>query len=289
MIVEEQLPKRAGFATNTSKGPELSLALTTINAHDITIAAQLDRLVTGYFGESAVQKIVTYFRVSTSKQGIDGLGMEGQQAAVAAFVARRHCEVIGTYTEVESGRKSDRHQLAKALAHAKRAKATLVVAKLDRLARNVHFMSCLMESAVDFIAIDLEHANRLTIHILSAVAEGELKAISDRTKAALQAAKARGTKLGSARPGHWDGREDARAAGLLKARNAAAVRISAAAREAYVDLLPAIQQMRDSGSTLQQIADSLNAEGQTTRRGARWNANTVKRVLDRAAESGARP
>ena len=267
------------------KSPEstnISHLLTHVDASDNMIARQLDRLITSNFGKSAVQKIIAYYRVSTAKQGRSGLGLAGQQAAVSAFVAQRGCELLATYQEIESGKRADRPQLAKALAHAKRSKATLVVAKLDRLARNVAFLSRLMESSVDFIAIDLEHANRLTIHILSAVAEGEAKAVSDRTKAALQAAKARGTKLGSARSGHWDGREDARNAGLVKARAVAAKTISSAAREAYADILPSMQQLRSDGATLQQIADSLNGEGHTTRLGAQWNANTVKRVLDRA-------
>ncbi|MEI8380915.1 MAG: recombinase family protein [Planctomycetota bacterium] len=262
--------------------PNVTESLTNIGDSVTVVAEQLNRLLNDYFGESAVQKIVTYFRVSTAKQGQSGLGLDGQQAAADAFVARRGCQVIGSYTEVESGKRADRPQLAKALAHAKRSKATLVVAKLDRLARNVHFMSSLMESAVDFIAIDLEHANRLTIHILSAVAEGETKAISDRTKVALQAAKAKGMKLGSARPGHWDGREDARLAGAIKASAAAAKVHRQAADEAYSDLIPTIKELRDTGKSLRQIADVLNGEGHTTRTGKQWNAVQVSRVLERA-------
>lgn len=246
-----------------------------------SVVWDLDRLITSYFGKTAVQKIIAYYRVSTAKQGRSGLGLEGQQAAVEAFVARRGCEVLATYTEVESGKLADRPQLAKALAHAKRSKATLVVAKLDRLARNVVFLGTLMESGVDFIAIDLEHANRLTLHILSAVAEGEARAISERTKAALQAKKARGAKLGSARPGHWDGLEDRRLEGSVKGAKAAANAHRAAADEAYADLLPMIQQLRGDGQTLQQIADALNAEGHTTRRGKPWNNVQVMRVLGR--------
>ena len=247
-----------------------------------SVVSQLDRLIDSYFGDSAVQKIIAYFRVSTAKQGQSGLGLEGQQAAVDAFVSRRGCELLATYREVESGKNADRPELAKALAHARRTKATLVVAKLDRLARNVAFLSRLMESRVDFLAVDLEHANRLTIHILSAVAEGEAKAISDRTKAALQAAKARGTKLGSARPGHWDGREAARLKGSAKGAKAAAAVHRVAADEAYADLLPMMQRLRSDGQTLQQIADTLNSEGHTTRRGKPWNHVQVMRVLDRA-------
>ena len=257
-----------------------TISLTFVVGSVESVVSQLDRLITSYFGKTAVQKIIAYYRVSTAKQGRSGLGLEGQQAAVDAFVARRGCEVLATYTEVESGKLADRPQLAKALAHAKRSRATLVVAKLDRLARNVVFLGSLMESAVDFIAIDLEHANRLTLHILSAVAEGEARAISDRTKAALQAKKARGAKLGSARPGHWDGHEAARLQGSIKGAAATAHRV--AADEAYADLLPTIQQLRTDGQTLQQIADTLNGEGHTTRRGKPWNNVQVMRVLGRA-------
>lgn len=258
---------------------ECTKVLTNIDTCVQLVVERLNRLLDDYFGGSAVQKIIAYYRVSTVKQGKSGLGLEGQQAAVEAFVQRRGCEVLATYTEVESGKRADRPQLAKALAHAKRSKATLVVAKLDRLARNVAFLAQLMESTVDFIAIDLEHANRLTLHILSAVAEGEAKAISDRTKVALAAAKARGVKLGSARPGHWDGMEAARAAGLKKARAKSVAVRKQATSEAYADLVPMIQEMKQAGKTLQQIADSLNAEGHTTRRGMSWSHVQVMRIL----------
>ena len=165
--------------------------------------------------------IVAYFRVSTKKQGESGLGLEGQAAAVETFGRQAGKPIIARYVEVESGKRSDRPELARALAHARRGKATLCVAKLDRLARNVEFLARVMNSEVDFVACDNPAANRLTLHILAAVAEAEAKAISERTKAALQAAKARGVKLGSARPGHWNGREEARLAGLAKARGVA--------------------------------------------------------------------
>ncbi len=145
-------------------------------------------------------KIIAYYRVSTKQQGESGLGLEGQVATVAAYARGQGAEVLKTYREVESGKRADRPELAKALAHARRSRATLVIAKLDRLARNVHFLSGLMESNVDFIACDNPHANKLTIHILAAVAEDEAKRISERTRAALAAYKARGGRLGAARP-----------------------------------------------------------------------------------------
>jgi DNA invertase Pin-like site-specific DNA recombinase len=156
------------------------------------------------------------------------------------------------------------------------------VAKLDRLARNVEFLAKVMNSGADFIACDNPAANRLTLHILSAVAEAETKAISDRTKAALAAAKARGTPLGSARPGHWRGREDRRTAGLAQARKVAAKIHAENAIQAYSDLLPIMTELRSQGKSLQEIADELNAQGHTTRRGKPWSAMQVARVLERA-------
>jgi DNA invertase Pin-like site-specific DNA recombinase len=141
-------------------------------------------------------RLVAYLRVSTAKQGDSGLGLEAQEAAIRAHVAATGCVRLATYTEVESGRKSDRTELGHAIAHAKRAKATLVIAKMDRLSRNLHFITGLQESCVPFVACDNPHANPLTIHILAAVAQEEARAISERTKAALAAAKARGQRLG---------------------------------------------------------------------------------------------
>jgi DNA invertase Pin-like site-specific DNA recombinase len=161
---------------------------------------------------------VAYYRVSTKKQGDPGLDLEAQRAAVEAYAGQVGGRVKTAYVEVESGKRADRPELARALAHCRRNKATLVVAKMDRLGRNVAFLSALMESKVPFVACDNPHANKLTIHILAAVAEAEAEAISARTKAALAVAKAEGQLLGSARPGHWRGREEKRLAGLVKAR-----------------------------------------------------------------------
>jgi len=231
---------------------------------------------------AATQKIIGYFRVSTRQQGVSGLGLEAQEAAVNDYAGHSGAEVLCAYTEVETGKRADRPELLKAIAHAKRSKAQLVVAKLDRLARNVAFTSALMESGADFVACDNPHANRLTIHILAAVAEDEAKRISERTKAALAAAKARGTKLGSARPGHWKGREDKRRAGLERARKSAARAVSKAAQDAYTDLFPLLKQLRAEGKSFQAIAEELNRQGHTTRRGLDWNAMQALRVLKRA-------
>ena len=226
--------------------------------------------------------IIAYYRVSTKQQGESGLGLEGQEAAVQSYARQTGATIKASYVEVESGKVADRPQLAKALAHARRNKATLVVAKLDRLSRNVEFLARVMNSAVEFVACDNPAANRLTLHILAAVAEAEAKAISDRTKVALAAAKARGTLLGSARPGHWDGREDARQAGLAKARGMAVKVRQAKAAEAYTDLLPSVTALKAEGLSLRDIAAKLNADGHTTRRGRPWNPVQVSRVLEHA-------
>lgn len=233
----------------------------------------------------AVKKFIAYYRVSTKQQGESGLGLEGQQAAVVAFAGWDGAEIVREYTEVESGKRSDRPELVKALAHAKRSRAVLVVAKLDRLARNVAFLSALMEAGVDFVACDNPHANRLTIHILAAVAEDEARRISDRTKAALKALKARGMKLGSARPDHWKGREDRRRAGAHAGALAAANVHRQAADGAYSDLLPTLQALRSEGLSLRGIAGRLNEQGHTTRRGKPWNPMQVRNVLLRASRN----
>ncbi len=141
---------------------------------------------------------VTYYRVSTQRQGQSGLGLEAQRSAVQAYLAGK--EIIAEFTEVESGRKTDRPQLAAALALAKKQKATLVIAKLDRLARNVHFISGLLESNVQFVAADMPEADRTFLQMVAVFAEWEARKISERTKLALAEAKLRGTKLGSPSP-----------------------------------------------------------------------------------------
>ncbi len=141
---------------------------------------------------------VTYYRVSTQRQGQSGLGLEAQRSAVQAFLTGK--EIIAEFTEIESGRKNNRPQLAAALALAKKQKATLVIAKLDRLARNVHFISGLLESNVQFVAADMPEADRTFLQMVAVFAEWEARKISERTKLALAEAKLRGTKLGSPSP-----------------------------------------------------------------------------------------
>ena len=229
-------------------------------------------------------KIVSYVRVSTKNQGSSGLGLEAQRTAVEAYAKQQRAKVLAEYREVETGKRKDRPELEKALAHCRRSKAVLVVAKLDRLARNVAFTSALMDSGVDFVCCDNPTANRLTIHILAAVAEHEAEAISERTRDALAAAKARGVKLGSDRPGHWNGREHLRLAATKKAAKAAGEAHRKKADEAYSDLYPIVSTLRARGLTLRQIADNLNAMGHTTRRDKPFSPTQVRRVLERMEE-----
>jgi DNA invertase Pin-like site-specific DNA recombinase len=230
---------------------------------------------------NASSAAVAYYRVSTKRQGQSGLGLDGQVKAVADY-----CRVAGlalgkTFTEIESGKRTDRPQLAAALAHCKRTGARLIVAKLDRLARNVHFLSGLMNAGVEFTACDNPSANRLTVHILAAVAEAEAVAISQRTTAALAAAKRRGQLLGSSRPGHWQGREQARLNGAAEARKVSAKVRHEQALAAVADLLPLMRAGRSDGKTFASIAEELNAAGHTTSTGKTWNAVGVIQVMRR--------
>jgi DNA invertase Pin-like site-specific DNA recombinase len=216
-------------------------------------------------------KFVAYYRVSTERQGQSGLGLEAQRAAVQAYLNGRVCQLIAEVTEIESGKRSDRPKLAEASRICRLHGASLIIAKLDRLARNVAFVSSLMESGVEFVAVDFPQANRLTVHILAAVAEHEAKAISERTKAALQAAKARGKTLGGYRGVNPN--EGARRASLARRQ--------ASAKERAADLAPVISQMQAEGIvSLNGLARELTARGiPTARGGTKWAPSQVARVL----------
>ena len=223
----------------------------------------------------AFGKFVSYLRVSTQRQGISGLGLEAQREAVATYLNGGRWSLVQEVVEVESGRRNDRPAIAEALRLCRLHRATLIIAKLDRLARNVHFISSLMESGVEFVAVDFPQANRLTVHILAAVAEHEASMISARTKAALGAAKARGVRLGGQR-----GSLDRMEAMARKGNAASAIVRQAASAKRNEDLLPVIEDMRAAGvSTPQQIATGLNERGITAARGGAWSAVQVRRVL----------
>lgn len=207
--------------------------------------------------------VVAYYRVSTDRQGRSGLGLEAQRDAVADFIASKGWNLAGEYTEVESGKRKDRPELAQAIAEAKRIKGKLVIAKLDRLARNVHFIAGLMETGVDFVAVDMPTADRFMLHIYAAMAEEEGRRISQRTKAALAAAKARGVDLGS------NGK-------ILAKRQKRDAELFASS------LLPIIKDIRSNGDkTVRAITAALNKRAIPSREGGIWHLRSTSLLLSR--------
>lgn len=213
---------------------------------------------------------IAYYRVSTAKQGKSGLGLEAQREAVRAFLNGGSWTLAGEFTEVESGKRNDRPELAKALQACRVYGARLVIAKLDRLSRDAHFLLGLEKAGVDFVAADMPMANRLTVGIMAMVADEERRMISVRTKAALAAAKARGTKLG--------GNRGAVLSAAARKRGRAAQ--AAKAKERAADLAPVLEEMRRDGITsLRAMAVALTEKGIPTPRGnSTWTAMQVSRL-----------
>lgn len=215
------------------------------------------------------RRFVSYLRVSTTGQGQSGLGLEAQREAVNGYLASVSGQRIAEHVEVESGKVADRPGLKAAIGLRRREKATLLIARLDRLSRNVSFISSLMDGRVDFVACDAPYANRLMLHILAAFAEHEREQIAARTRAALTAAKARGVRLG--------------ANGCVLA-----ARHRAEAADFAETLRGALEEAgADRRATLAQLAAALDTQGLTTREGARWSPGTVARVVDRLGLRGA--
>lgn len=209
---------------------------------------------------------IAYYRVSTQRQGQSGLGLEAQQAAVAAY------NIVASYTEVESGKRNDRPKLAEALDECKRTGATLLIAKLDRLARNVHFITGLLESGVPLVAADMPEADRTFLQMAAVFAEWEARKISERTKAALAAKKARGFKLGTPNP---------RAGGLC-----ATAHKRERTRLVAQKVGGTIRDLRNAGRTYAQIAENFNAIGVETALGGAWYASTVRNIYRMEMENG---
>jgi DNA invertase Pin-like site-specific DNA recombinase len=221
-------------------------------------------------------RFIAYFRVSTARQGRSGLGLEAQQESVRNYLNGGDWSLIAELVEVESGRRSDRPKLAEALRLCRLYNATLIVAKIDRLARNVAFLSNLMEAGVEFVAVDFPSANRFSIHVLAAAAEFEAKQISQRTKDALAAAKARGVRLGGDR-GNIAG---IRAQGTSASAKVRGDKATARAQ----DLGPIVRELQAAGASLGKIAAELTSRQiPTARGGCNWTSTGVKRVLDRLA------
>lgn len=224
----------------------------------------------------ATGKFVAYYRVSTDRQGASGLGLEAQKKAVTDYLNGGKWALVAEFTDIESGKHNDRPALTKAFAACRLHRATLVIAKLDRLSRNAHFLTGLRDEKIDFVAVDMPDANKLTITILAAVAEHEREAISARTKAALAAAKARGQKLGNP---HGISAE-AQAKGAIA--GGAATRAKAA--EYAATLADTVREIQAEGRTsLSAIAAALNARHIEAPRGGAWAPVQVSRVLARLA------
>lgn len=214
-------------------------------------------------------RIASYVRVSTQRQGQSGLGLQAQRDAVEIYRSSNDAEVISEFTEIESGKRCNRPEIRKAIELAKKSGATLVVAKLDRLARNVAFTATLMDSGVEFVALDNLNASRFTIHLYAALAEQEALQTSQRTKNALKVAKAKGIRLGNPTP----------IASATRGRESNAAR----AAEYAATVLPLAIAKRKAGKTLQEIAHYLTGSGVLTRRGKAWTPKAVSLLLDRAA------
>jgi DNA invertase Pin-like site-specific DNA recombinase len=228
------------------------------------------------------RRFVAYYRVSTQQQGHSGLGLEAQRLAVAAYMKSVSGELFAEFTEVESGTKSNRPQLKEALRVCRVYSGVLVIAKLDRLARNVLLTSSLLESGVEFVAADFPQANRLTIHILAAIAEYEVKLISERIKAMIAVSQSRGVK--------WGGNIKTTTAHLDAARTKANMNRHRRATARALDLLPLAQELRDQGMNLSKIAaEFTRLEIKTPRGATNWYPCAVRRIFLWASQAGPAP
>jgi DNA invertase Pin-like site-specific DNA recombinase len=235
----------------------------------------------------AIGKFVSYLRVSTAKQGRSGLGLEAQRAAITDYLNGGRWKLLAEYVEVETGKKDDRPKLQEALHYAKVTGATLVVAKLDRLSRNVEFIARLQNSKVKFICADLPELNEMTIGILAVVAQHERKVIGERTRAAMRAAKKRPEY--EKRKASGDGKKKfgnpAGAKAFGEISNDAAVEAIKSKADKYArDIMIIINDIKAGGvTTLQGIADELNERGMNTARNGQWYPTTVRNLLQRTA------
>jgi DNA invertase Pin-like site-specific DNA recombinase len=206
-----------------------------------------------------MNKAVSYLRVSTNKQGKSGLGLEAQQASITRLLGEKGLTLVAEFKDIATGSKDDRKGLEEAIAYAKKTGALLVIAKLDRVSRKMSFIATMMESGIQFAVAELPNATAFQLHIYAALAQEERRLISERTKAALQAAKQRGTVLG--RNGKI----------LAQKKKAAALGFAHSLKDILVEL-------RDSGLTFREIAEDMNDRGIASFSGGRWHAMTVKRA-----------
>lgn len=261
------MPRRSS-ARKGQKSRVCKIAKRTFKGLTIAIWMGIIGMMTG--------KFVAYYRVSTNKQGISGLGMDAQKQAVANYLNGGSWNLLAEFAEVETGRRNDRQEMAKAVALCRKEGATLLIAKLDRLARNAAFLLNLRDSGVNFVATDMPHADRFTVGIMALVAEKEAEMISQRTRDGLAAAKRRGIKLGNPR--------------LAQALKVAQTANLARADTYAKSLLPVIQEIRAAHvTTLRKIAQCLNARGFKTPNNKAFKAQSVKNLLERIAVAAAAP
>jgi DNA invertase Pin-like site-specific DNA recombinase len=208
------------------------------------------------------RNLVSYIRVSTQRQGQSGLGLEAQRKFVQKYAESKNSTIAAEFVEVESGKRTNRAQLAAAIEFCRKNNAILVIAKLDRLARNVHFISGLLESGVQFHAADMPSADRFMLHVYAAMAEEEGRRISERTRSALAAARTRGIKLG-------------------QTGQALANRHKKAAESFALLMAPTIIELQNKGLSVRKIADRLNLDKIPAYSGGTWHATTVQRLIKR--------
>ena len=219
-----------------------------------------------------MNKFVAYYRVSTQKQGISGLGLESQQSTTRDYIATVGGNLVNTFEEVESGTKDDRPKLQKALRECRLTGATLLIAKLDRLSRNRRFLMDLQESSITFVCCDMPEANNFTVGILACMAEYERELISTRTKEALSAAKARGVILGNPKLDLVRNTDTRNATKALVAK----------AKSRNLELRQIVEELQEDSTeqlSLRGLARKLNEAGYTTARGGKFHASSVNRVL----------
>jgi DNA invertase Pin-like site-specific DNA recombinase len=219
-----------------------------------------------WYGIFKMKTMIAYYRVSTQRQGIDGYGMTAQKEIVSRFITAQNANLIGEFSEVETGKNNDRPELAKALALASNHKATLVIAKLDRLSRNAAFLLTLQNAGCDFVCCDCPNADRFTIGILALVAQRERELISERTKLGMAVAKSKGARIGTQNP------------------EASVKAMIAGAKRAKIDfahkMAKILGEIQTSGvQTLQGIATCLNRRGYATRTGKKWFASSVRNLI----------
>jgi DNA invertase Pin-like site-specific DNA recombinase len=273
-LIQSPMPEeRCGDGCSSPNGSYPKRDIASTPAAKTPIVSFLNRRIMSLHRLKDMKQAIAYIRVSTARQGRSGLGLEAQRSAIAKFASSEGIELIAEFQEIETGKGSDalgkRPQLAAALSLAKRKDCAVLVAKLDRLSRDVAFISALMAKRTPFIVAELgADVSPFMLHIYAAVAEQERAMISQRTREALAAVKARGRKLGNPNIG--------------EAQKVAATRRSEIADDFAANVLPVIREIQSAGLSMRKVAAALNARGIPTARGGTWAATQVSDILKRS-------